>query len=205
LFEGLYAALVILPITGAAIGYVTNWLAVKLLFRPYRPVRVLGFTLQGLLPRRRKDMARRIGEVVEEELLSAGDVMQLLASPAMRAEAAAAIERAIEARANEAIGRFLPGRIGRTVTSYLVGRMGRETAAVIDDTLENFGHTARMKLNLGRLVQEKLEALSMPELERMVLSLAAREIRHIVLMGALLGFLVGLLQALLLAALRALP
>ncbi|WP_164462123.1 DUF445 family protein [Bacillus sp. FJAT-42376] len=59
---------------GAAIGGITNHLAIQMLFRPYNPVYVFGkrvpFT-PGLIPKRRDQMAEQMGKMVIEHLLTA--------------------------------------------------------------------------------------------------------------------------------------
>lgn len=61
------------PIIGAVIGYVTNWIAVKMLFRPRKEVRVFGKRLPftpGVIPRGQGRLARAVGNVVETQLLT---------------------------------------------------------------------------------------------------------------------------------------
>ena len=61
------------PVAGAIIGYVTNALAIKMLFRPLNEIRFLGFRLPftpGILPRERRKLADSIGGMVERELLT---------------------------------------------------------------------------------------------------------------------------------------
>ncbi|HHT66442.1 MAG TPA: DUF445 family protein, partial [Clostridiales bacterium] len=50
-------------IVGALIGWFTNYLAVKMLFRPIRPWRIplTKIELQGLIPKRREEIAVTIG------------------------------------------------------------------------------------------------------------------------------------------------
>ena len=62
------------PLIGAAIGWFTNFLAIKMLFHPREPIGPPGTRLQGLLPRRRMDLADKIGETVAVEILSAGEL-----------------------------------------------------------------------------------------------------------------------------------
>ncbi|MCL2229493.1 MAG: DUF445 family protein [Treponema sp.] len=65
---------VVPPIAGFLIGYLTNVLAIKMLFRPLKEIRLLGIRLPftpGILPRQRKKLAVNIGEMVERELLTA--------------------------------------------------------------------------------------------------------------------------------------
>jgi len=61
------------PIAGAIIGFVTNVIAIRMLFRPLKEVRIFGVRLPftpGILPRQRKNLAVSIGSMVERELLT---------------------------------------------------------------------------------------------------------------------------------------
>ncbi len=61
----------VLPVfTAAAVGYLTNWLAIQLLFRPYRPVKWLG-GLHGLIPKRQPDLAETLAEQIPANLMPA--------------------------------------------------------------------------------------------------------------------------------------
>ena len=64
-----WAAKWALPVlTAAAVGYLTNCLAITLLFRPYRPVKLL-HGLQGIVPREQGSLAKRLGEEIPATLL----------------------------------------------------------------------------------------------------------------------------------------
>ena len=72
------------PFLGAIIGYVTNRIAIKMLFRPLNPKRILGVRVPltpGVIPRNRFDLARTIGRMVSEQLLSPKALRQQLESP----------------------------------------------------------------------------------------------------------------------------
>lgn len=70
---------IIPPLIGAVIGYCTNYIAVRMLFRPRNEIKVLGHTLPftpGAIPKNKPRLAKAIGEVVEttffgEETISA--------------------------------------------------------------------------------------------------------------------------------------
>jgi uncharacterized membrane protein YheB (UPF0754 family) len=73
---------IIAPLAGAVIGYVTNAVAVKMLFRPLREIRVAGFRLPftpGILPRQRRRLADSIGAMVERELFTPAALAERLA------------------------------------------------------------------------------------------------------------------------------
>ena len=61
-------------------GYAGAWLAVRMLFRPRRPFKVMGITLfpQGMIPRHRDRLANAIGKAVGEELVSQETIMEQL-------------------------------------------------------------------------------------------------------------------------------
>jgi len=74
---------IIPPIAGAFIGYVTNVIAIRMLFRPLKEVRIFGIKLPftpGILPRQRSKLAQSIGAMVERELLTAEVLRERLSS-----------------------------------------------------------------------------------------------------------------------------
>ncbi|MGV3043291.1 DUF445 domain-containing protein [Staphylococcus rostri] len=83
------ALLVILfmMVIGAVIGGVTNMIAVKMLFHPFKPYYIFGrrvpFT-PGLIPKRRGEIATKIGQVVEDHLLTESLIREKLNAPEMQ-------------------------------------------------------------------------------------------------------------------------
>ena len=67
------ARTVLAPIIGAGIGYSTNWIAIKMLFRPYTEKKIMGIKIPftpGLIPKERERVAKSVGQVIEEYLLT---------------------------------------------------------------------------------------------------------------------------------------
>lgn len=65
------------PVVGAIIGYFTNYLAVKMLFRPYKAKKIGKWTLPftpGIMPKRQPQLAKAIGKAVGEKLFTADDI-----------------------------------------------------------------------------------------------------------------------------------
>jgi len=88
--------LVLPPLFGAVIGLVTNALAIRMLFRPYREVRLLGLRFQGTLPRRQPAIAGTVSRVVSSELLREEQVARRLAGPEVRAALGALVQTLAE-------------------------------------------------------------------------------------------------------------
>lgn len=78
-----YLSIIIPPIIGAIIGYITNWLAVKMLFRPLRPIKFGKFRLPftpGLIPKSKPRLAKALGDAVSTNLLNNEDFTHALLS-----------------------------------------------------------------------------------------------------------------------------
>ncbi len=68
-------------IVGSAIGYFTNWLAIKMLFRPHREIRWLGIKVPftpGLIPKERYRISKSIGDAVGQHLLTPEKIREVL-------------------------------------------------------------------------------------------------------------------------------
>ncbi|MCI4130139.1 DUF445 domain-containing protein [Bacillus haynesii] len=81
---------------GALIGAVTNHFAIKMLFRPYKAIYIFGkrvpFT-PGLIPKRRDELARQMGQMVTGHLLTTEGIKTRLASDAVKSQAVQVGER----------------------------------------------------------------------------------------------------------------
>ena len=72
------------PLLGAAIGYITNDIAIRMLFRPLTEKRLFGVRLPftpGIIPKQRYELAESIARMVSRELITAEAVRGQMASP----------------------------------------------------------------------------------------------------------------------------
>lgn len=77
------------PCLGAFIGYMTNYVAIRMLFRPLKAWRFLGLKIPmtpGVIPSKRHDLAENIGEMVGSHLLTSSDVSRALEGEGFRNE-----------------------------------------------------------------------------------------------------------------------
>lgn len=82
-----FILLLIMILIGAAIGGVTNSLAIKMLFRPYKALYIGKFKLPftpGLIPKRQEELAKQLGRMVVEHLLTADGLRRKLERPAFQ-------------------------------------------------------------------------------------------------------------------------
>ena len=82
------------PVIGAFIGYITNSIAIKMLFRPLKEVRIFGIRVPftpGILPRQRNRLAQSIGAMVERELITPEIIRNRLLNEELREKSRVAI------------------------------------------------------------------------------------------------------------------
>ncbi|PWK13858.1 DUF445 family protein [Tumebacillus permanentifrigoris] len=97
--------LVINVLVGAVIGLFTNWLAIVMLFRPWTEKKVFGKRLPftpGLIPSRQSDLAEKLGEIVEHDLLTPEGVAKSLGRPALEFAVKRSVIQAVSKTLNEA-------------------------------------------------------------------------------------------------------
>lgn len=186
----------LMPIVGGVIGWVTNLIAIRMLFRPRRPIRIplLGVTVHGLLPSRQEQLAQSIGRAVAEEIISLAEVLDRVDIPGLREELVAAVSRHVEERLQGSMARLLPSQWRAALVGYVQDVVARETGLLMDSLIERVRGRVEETIDLEALVAEKILALNLDELEALVIRLAGRELRAIVVLGAVLGFLIGLGQ-----------
>ena len=94
--------LVVAPIIGAFIGWLTNRLAIKLMFRPINPIKLplMNVVIQGLIPRRKDEIALILGNTIEQELISEDYVIENLFSSKLKINVTSAIKKILNERLN---------------------------------------------------------------------------------------------------------
>ena len=93
---------------GASIGYITNYIAIKMLFRPYKPIKIGNIVIfpQGIIPREKKALAKKVGEVVKNYILSEEEIKKIVTSREVQDEIERFLDKKIENLLNKDIQEF---------------------------------------------------------------------------------------------------
>jgi len=185
---------------GAGIGWVTNVVAIRLLFRPYRPYRLplFGWSFQGLIPKRQKDIAAALGIVVSSQLITGEDVAQSLGREDIKEKIAWKVRYHVQERVLHRLPFMIPQPIqealaeyaGKTLYQEVISFLENPQAILRDNELED------IKAEIRKIVEDKILSFDMKRLEEITYTLARTELKHIELLGGILGFLIGIIQAL---------
>jgi uncharacterized membrane protein YheB (UPF0754 family) len=163
------------PIVGATIGYCTNWIAIKMLFKPYTEKRFLGLKVPftpGLIPKERKRIAKAMGEVIENYLLTDEVIVNELTSEKIeqsiinfideltsdrnKKELASNLESYINIHVpiNDLLGEDIVNQINQVVR-YNEPKIKESIIRVINDNK----FSSKVKQVIGEVIEKKFGAL----------------------------------------------
>jgi len=191
-----------LPFIGALIGWLTNYIAIKMLFHPKDEVRIFFIPVQGVFPKRQEAFARKLGEIVSEELFSVQDITAHLkekaTSEAVLDHIALRLEEGIASRLPRAfpvLAMFMSGDMTDKIKAVLLDQMG----SLNEELIDKLSGELEEDLDIRRIVEEKVSAFSSDKLEEILFSIMRREFKFVEMVGAVLGFFIGVIQILLLS------
>jgi len=195
--------LYILPIIAAWIGWITNYLAIKMLFYPHNPKKIVGLTFHGVFPKRQAQIAEKLGDLVANELFSIRDISnkieELSTQPEALDEVGKRIEKTIRGKLISSfpmLSMFLSDEMIEKVTNLFKGELEdflRESARGLAFKMEE-------SVNVQALVRDKVQTFSSNKIEELLVDFMKQEFRFIEKIGAVLGFLIGVIQVILITA-----
>lgn len=195
--------LVLIPIISAFIGWFTNWIAIKMLFHPREPKKILGITFQGIFPKRQQQFAMKLGKLVSSELLSFADIEQKIADPENVSKLLPLLEAHIDTFLREKLTTEIPMLgmlIGDKTISQVKGVFIKELELLFPVLMKQYMTTLQSELDLEKIVIEKVGKFSSDKLEEILNQIMSTEFRFVEIIGAVLGFIIGLLQVFLTVA-----
>lgn len=192
----IWQQVILLAIIGALIGWMTNVLAIKLLFRPLKPIRILGdkIVLQGLIPKRKEEIAKSIGHTVETELLSIDDMVEKFLEGENKKDIIDMMRDKLLPIIENKMPPILPKAIKNVILEYVWDIFDKEGEGILDSILDNAVTKINETVSISELVTERINAYDLDKIEELILIIAKNELKHIEYLGGLIGFVIGLIQ-----------
>ncbi len=193
-------SLVLIPLISAFIGWFTNWIAIKMLFHPREPKKILGLTFQGIFPKRQQQFAEKLGKLVSTELLSFSDIEEKITSPQnvekLMPFVEAKVDEFLRVKLNDAFP-IISMFIGENTIQQLKGIFMQELQVIFPEVINKHVKQLQSQLDLEKIVSEKVAGFSSDKLEQILNQIMSKEFRFVEIIGGILGFIIGLLQILL--------
>ncbi len=185
---------VVIVLIGGLIGWMTNKIAIKMLFRPVNPKKFLFFTIQGVFPKRKDVMAERLADTIERELLSKENLLDAMFSKEAAGEMK---ERLMDMLLNTLKGRippvakmFLGDNVEETIKEYLKKHEDEIFNQLMDVIKEN----GMDSVNIKTIVQNRIDELDFVEFEEIIFGIMKKELKHVEIIGLFFGALIGVVQ-----------
>lgn len=193
----IYIKILIMAIIGGVIGYITNVLAIKLLFKPLKPIKIplTSFEFIGLIPKRRDEIAKKIGQMIDKELLDTEDILENVVTEADKERIIELLKARVSNILVEKLS-FIPNIFFEKINNSVFAIIDQEASKSIDELKNDLMNEAKNRISIENLVIEKIEALDLEKIEELIIDIARVELKHIEVLGFILGSLIGLVQGL---------
>lgn len=187
--------ILILAIIGGLIGYITNVIAIKLIFRPINPIKIpiLNLEIIGMIPKRKLEIASNVAQVIEEQFFSFDDIIENVITEQDKQIIIDYIKVRIKLVLNEKLG-LIPSSIRSLVQNYISEIIEDEIKSGVNELSEELIIKANNRINIKEIVENKINELDLYELETIILQIIKKELKQIEVLGLVLGFFIGIIQ-----------
>ena len=185
----------ILPLAGFFVGYLTNWIAIRLVFAPREPVKIGPMAVQGLFHKRQNEVAEAFGQTVATRVLNADN----LVTTVMEGDGATRMNEIVEHRITALIAKYeahpmaklvLPEEKRPALRAELLGRIKTEWPKP-----GGFFHTfAGESVDLQGELERRMKALDRESYEGVLRPAFQQDEWKLIAAGAVLGTVAGVLQ-----------
>ena len=187
--------ILILAVIGGLIGYITNVIAIKLIFRPINPIKIpiLIIEIIGMIPKRKTEIATNIAKVVEEQFISVDEITDNIITEQDKQHIIDYIKVRVKLILSEKMT-LIPSTIRNLVQNYVSEIIEDEIREGIDELSEEMIIKTKNRINIKEIIENKINELDLYELETIILQIVKNELRHIEVLGLILGFFIGIVQ-----------
>jgi len=184
-------------IISGAIGWITNWVAIKMLFRPHKEINFGLFKIQGLIPKRRAEIGTGIANIIQNELISVKDVISNIDREEFSKRLNNLIDDVLDKNLKKKVKEKFP-----LLQVFFSDKVAKDVGNTIKDiVMENqekifeiFSNYAEENIDFEVIISDKISNFSLDKLEEIITLLANKELKHIEVIGAVLGVLIGAIQ-----------
>jgi uncharacterized membrane protein YheB (UPF0754 family) len=183
----------------AFIGWFTNWIAIKMLFHPKEPKKILGITFHGIFPKRQQQFAEKLGKLVSEELLSFKEIEEKIINPDNLSKIMPLVEGKIDLFLHEKLKSVFPMIsmfIGQNTINQLKLVFMQELEIMFPEIIGSYMKHLESELDLEKMVTKKVAGFSSDKMETILNQIMSKEFRFVEIIGGVLGLLIGILQVL---------
>jgi len=178
-------------------GWITTWIAIKMLFHPRKPINIVGFKLQGIFPKNQRAIAEKLGQVVGKELLSFEEIEQKITNPEnlqkLRPDIEQHVDQFLRIKLLEVFP-MLSMLIGEKTILQLKEAFLLELENLFPVLMKNYMGKLQEDLDLEKIVTEKVANFSTQKLEDILNQITKKEFTFLEFIGGFFGLLIGIIE-----------
>lgn len=197
LTEILFGAWWLLPVLGVLIGYVTNLLAILMIFEPVEPRRVLGVRWHGLFLRRQQQVADVYAGIIADDIVTVANIGEELLHGPRSDRTRQLIEASMRPAVDNAVGRFQPAvrvAVGARQYDAIRDSVATEAVGYTLTPLKDPEFNRRQGIAVRGLVAERMREMAPADFTEMLRTAIKEDEWLLYLHGAVLGFGAGLVH-----------
>jgi uncharacterized membrane protein YheB (UPF0754 family) len=187
----------VLPVLGTIVGYVTNWLALWMIFEPIEPRRLGPWCLHGLFLRRQRDVADVYAAIIADDVVTVRNIGdELLHGPRAdrtRAMIQSALRPAVD-RATGAVQPLVRLAVGPREYDAIRDSLAIEGVEYTLTPLRDEHFNREQGVAIRELIAERIREMEHPDFSELLRSAMREDEWLLVLHGAVLGFGAGLVH-----------
>ena len=189
--------LLVMVLISGAIGWITNWVAIKMLFRPHKEINFGLFKIQGLIPKRKAEIGTGIASIIQNELISVKDVISNIDREEFSKRLNKLIDDVLDKNLKKKVKEKFP-LLQMFFTDKVAKDIGNTIKEIVMENQEKifeiFSNYAEENIDFEVIISDKISNFSLDKLEEIITLLANKELKHIEVIGAILGMLLGAVQ-----------
>jgi len=188
---------VVLPVAGLLVGYLTNWVALRIIFEPIEPVRVGPVTFWGLFPKRQEQVAIVYARLVTSEIITLSHIVDEMMDGPMSDRTRLLLAKRLRPAVDEAVGLARPAvRLalgGREYDSIKESLATDAVEVTIDSFRDPTFNEGRSEI-LQELIAARMAELPPREFSDLLRSAFKEDEWQLIAAGAVLGGAAGMAQ-----------
>ncbi|MCB9195717.1 MAG: hypothetical protein H6600_02155 [Flavobacteriales bacterium] len=187
----------ILPVAGLIVGYATNWLALKLIFQPIEPVKILGMKIQGLFITRQNEVSEEYAKMLATEIFTFDRIFAAIVNGPTKQRFVDLISHHAKNAIDEGVG------ISKPVIKFIAGERNYDKmkSIAVEKTIKELPKSVRPvfpyaeeAMDLETVFRTKMQALSPPDFVDFLRPVFQEDELKLILVGAVLGMAAGVAQ-----------
>lgn len=203
------------PLIGAFIGYITNWLAIKMLFRPFEEKRIFNIKIPftpGLIPKQREEISTAIAKTIYTHLITPEKLNKLFKDAKFQEILMEDLLHNLIDKLINDIQHYIEDKfsfIGKSniekifdkykpkLKEKIINLVDKEYKEDIEKNLEEKLIKVIQRLDIEKMVKETLMEIDLETLENIILGFSQKQLKYITYLGGVIGFFIGILQVIL--------